>query len=394
LFALTPISAQTQEELFDGANIEQSINPLFPILPIIQTALNAHLTWQPEWFLTIPPDSFSLASGKAASIQLEIEGDNNSIFLCEWNDKGQIIQFPLLHETFGGVSFMAALQFNQAGEIAHIRLHGKQKDTTANEDSSAGKTESASEVVIVNEAETFSEIEITIEILETRDGYPLLARIHRNGEYYFAVFEYWNDSASETWYNADGSPQGLLLSEYQRYEHIRHDNTGYHPAGNDRELFQNMFLLAEESIWGNLSSRVTYDYDSWGNISQVNTETLTTSVLYNEDSRPKYLEKTFLEGYISPDAANNLSDEDTYQSFPQKEHFTFQWDEQNLLVSLKESVDNTHANDTITEKRYEYTLDERGNWIERREILMIRQGAYLFPSPGENIRRTIKYINP
>jgi hypothetical protein len=99
----------------------------------------------------------------------------------------------------------------------------------------------------------------------------------------------------------------------------------------------------------------------------------------------------------------------------QNEHLTFQWDERNLLVSLKGNFAST--NETlemsqgpsilrgisvqegsgtdvlhIAEKRYEYDLDDQGNWTEHREIFMIRLGDYLFPSQGLTMRRIIQYI--
>jgi hypothetical protein len=137
------------------------------------------------------------------------------------------------------------------------------------------------------------------------------------------------------------------------------------------------------------------------------------SVLYNEIAQPKYLEKTFLEEYLPFDEKN----EDNNQSFQENKPFlqntnrTFQWDERNLLISVKgnwdstnqnfentiiddQSEDSSNSNENkmiIAEKRYEYSFDDQGNWTERREIIMIREGDYLFPSEGKTIHRTITY---
>jgi hypothetical protein len=41
--------------------------------------------------------------------------------------------------------------------------------------------------------------------------------------------------------------------------------------------------------------------------------------------------------------------------------------------------------------RYEYRFDERGNWIERREIIMLREGGVLIPKAGSICRRRVEY---
>jgi hypothetical protein len=215
------------------------------------------------------------------------------------------------------------------------------------------------------------------------------------------VFQYWGNQdlqnhASETWYNADGTAAGLLVLEYVsiRNAHIR--STRF----SEKDSRTQTLLLTKESLYGNDENLVTYDYDSWGNISQVNAETMNTSVLYNEFSMPKYVEKTYLEGYFNSDVENEV--------IPDPQHFSFQWDERNLLVSIKGNFaidedrnDDENENEnsdssaeySIAEKRYEYILDEQKNWTERREIIMMRKGNYLFPSEGLTIRRTIMYNN-
>ncbi len=362
-FTLLPAAAQTQEELFQSEENETIINPCFPVLPLIQTTLEGTLKWHPDFLPEIPPDSFFLHAGKAESIQLEIGSEH---FICEWNDAGQLVQFPLLNGTLIDGQGSASVHFNQAGEIEHITLKGSvQTDTESG-----------------LENETF----IEIEIMEREDGEVSLARIYRDAEYYFVVFQYRSNYVTETWYNADGSPEGLLVLRYTRIRHT--------------ESHTYTLFLMHESIRGNEESRVNYDYDSLGNISNVHSETVNISVLYNDHSMPKYLEKTFLE--------NSSPGSEGIPPAEKNEHVTFQWDERDLLVSLKGNFEDMiretqdeNASDTsenavfqIAEKRFEYTLDDQGNWTERNEILMIRQGSYLFPYEGLTIRRTIQYSIP
>ncbi|MDR2899985.1 MAG: hypothetical protein LBV20_00495 [Treponema sp.] len=370
LLVLAPISAQTQAELSASAETQEIINPCFPILPLIRTALDGKITWNPEMPMEIPPDSFFLASGKAASIELEIEIDDEAdssveTFVCEWNEHGQLVQFPLLNVNAQESPAMVSVQFNQEGEIAALTLSGKSKAES--------------------ESETEQEITIDIEIMEMLDGEISLARIHRGDAYYFVAFQYWNNFVSETWYNAEGNAEGLIGLEY-----VNSRDANLH----DVMPYTNTLVIKKECIWGDIESRVTYDYDSWENISQVNTESMSISVLYNNYFQPEYLERTF-------QVENDLSDAENNQFYLQTEHLTFQWDERNLLVSLKSilnNLDDSSSDETdensIAEKRYEYTLDDHGNWTERREIIMMRLGSYLFPSDGLSVRRNIQYIIP
>ena len=69
-----------------------------------------------------------------------------------------------------------------------------------------------------------------------------------------------------------------------------------------------------------------------------------------------------------------------------------QWDEKGLLVNLRREDENPEqAEVSPLDTRYEYTLDWKGNWIERREIPRVRRFGVLFTSPGLTIRRTIVY---
>ncbi len=349
LLPLAPCAAQTREasSIETEDEIEQIINPAFPIYPIIKTSIDGSLTWNPLWPLEIPPDSFSLERGKAASIELDMGFVTDETFFSQWNESGRLVQFPLLNTASDKNLFTASVQYNNTGEIENIQLKGVIE----------GEDEA-------EEAESKIETSIEIEILETKDEKPSLARICFEGEYYFVIFHYWSDSVLETWYDAEGNALDTFQLDYFR----THTKT---------------LILSEESLLGNPENRISYEYNSWKNISALDSPFLNISVLYNDHARPKYLERTI---QIEIDPSNE--DEENGQMEKRKSHLDFQWDERNLLVVLKENCD-----DAVSEKRYEYTLDEKGNWTERREIIMIRRGAYLFPSEGLVIRRGIQYID-
>jgi hypothetical protein len=69
-------------------------------------------------------------------------------------------------------------------------------------------------------------------------------------------------------------------------------------------------------------------------------------------------------------------------------NFSLQWDEANFLVRIRGEPENSGS---FVDYRYEYELDEKGNWIERRETRMIRAFDLLVPSPGITIKRVLEY---
>ena len=330
-FTVSPARAQVLEDVPRNEDAPAA-NPCFPVLPLIKTAAGGELAWRPEWALHIPPDAFTIRSGKVSSINIKTDTGN---YTCEWDSSGRLVTFPALtglpltEEEYPGT---VSVRFNKSGEAVNLEISGGSP--------------------------------VQVEIIEMKDGEPALARINRDGEYFFVVFHSWNNFVSETWYTADGSAQGLLTAEYIR-------------------LNKKSVIIMEESISGAYSQKITYDYDSWGNISQVNAGGLVISALYNRNAWPRYVERRYTP--IPGDEALSSGEE----SAPTREHRSYQWDERDLLVSLKGSLE-----DQVAEILYEYSFDSRGNWTERREVKMIRRDGYLFPSPGVAVQRDIEYLTP
>jgi hypothetical protein len=118
-------------------------------------------------------------------------------------------------------------------------------------------------------------------------------------------------------------------------------------------------------------------YNNEGLISRMEEAGLTLSALYTERKMPRYLERPVVGGPELPDGIETAAG-----------RYNFQWDEAGRLVRLSgNSLDC----------RYEYTLDSRGNWTERREIIyesmdsMDGEEKWLIPVGVETIRRLILY---
>ncbi|MDR2103066.1 MAG: hypothetical protein LBP42_03065, partial [Treponema sp.] len=112
-----------------------------------------------------------------------------------------------------------------------------------------------------------------------------------------------------------------------------------------------------------------WDYDSGGNFTAIRGSGSVYSALYDRRGLPRYWKRR-------PSA-------ETFESL------TLQWDERGFLVRIS-GVSGAEDEEPV-DFRYEYSLDERGNWTERREIRMLRRFGVFFPGPGFTVKRLITY---
>jgi hypothetical protein len=214
---------------------------------------------------------------------------------------------------------------------------------------------------LVREFRIDGEVPVLIEVLEYAEDplfpvpVPSRTRIFRGEEVCFAVLAYKGRGFSETWFDAEGG--GLAFWE------------------------ADFILLGRESRPRRLEGTVPdggifeeWDYDSGGNTTALrfrgNPDAEEAySALYNQRGLPRYWER-----WPSPELP---------------ESYVLQWDEGGLLVRLSGSSGPGEGD--LVDLRYEYTLDERGNWTERREIRMLPHFGVLFPAPGVTVKRIIDY---
>jgi hypothetical protein len=364
----------------------------FPLIPILETISAGEISWRPDWPVEMPPDLFAV-SGEARSLTVTVEfpaaeeadpagpGPSDSANAAESADTayssepanrfeyllardgaGRLMDFPFFMD--GGFS-QIGVNYDERGRIAGLAIS----------------------------APVFRRIEFMEYDDET--GLPVLARLNAGGigaaddadsggDWFFAVLEYRGVSASETWYDPAGT--GIAVYNYR-----------YNLRDGKRRLSSFVDFLAGES------RTEEYHYDSWDNLTGIGRVSRggVYSAVYREN-RPQYWRRPLPLPPAAGDTAagdaavseNAAASEDAAMGDPSSGEipwrFIFQWDERGLVTNLLGYPDDENTGGAW-DARYDYTLDGKGSWTERREIRMIRRGDYLFPRAGVLISRKIDH---
>ncbi|MDR3167378.1 MAG: hypothetical protein LBT93_05495, partial [Treponema sp.] len=215
-----------------------------------------------------------------------------------------------------------------------------------------------------------------IEFLRGDDSPLCITRITQGEGVFFGVIQ-GGDSAlagdGETWYDREGE----ALAVFTYLSGTSGEGPGFRYIKNQNDAGE---------------TETTYYHDGFGNISGVDSPLGSFSAGYIREGRPRYGERRVL---LQPVPAEGEGEEEPVPSeFYQS--YTFQWDEGGFLVRITGTpgpgaeTGDSGDGDPV-DFRYDYTLDERGNWIERREIRMIPRLGMLIPRPGSRVTRTIVY---
>ncbi|MDR2632433.1 MAG: hypothetical protein LBC51_02275 [Treponema sp.] len=298
-----------------------------PLGPMLLFTLQKDIPWRPDWDISIPPDAFTLRAGKAAAITLVLE---EAEYRACWK-KGALVEFPVCLE----------------GSFAQIRQ----------------MPQDAKSLTI-----TWQDSAWNLECIRQETPSRVVARLSSGEQVYFLAFQSDSGGISETWYDPEGNALGFFNSR-SRY------------AGEDPHI------RSLVSHTGGEESSEWYEYDSFGNVSEILAARGRFSALYyqknQQTSYPRYWERPVPESAL-PGAAG---EEPVMTGAMQR--YTLQWDERGFLAAMLPGSDAKP--ETAVAFRYEYTLDRRGNWTERQEIRMIPRLGVLIPSPGLTIKRRITY---
>jgi hypothetical protein len=178
-------------------------------------------------------------------------------------------------------------------------------------------------------------------------------RVNLGGLWYLALVREEGPALSETWYDGAGNFAAWYRARF----------SGEGPARQIRSL---------ESRIGEIRGREQYDLDSGGRITREEAPRGLFSAQYR-NGRPVYWNRAPAEapgGAEAPDGAGI---------------YILQWDERGLLTAVRPQGGGEG------EFRYEYTLDERGNWTRRQDTEMTGLEDLLFPLFRGQYERRIGY---
>ena len=198
-----------------------------------------------------------------------------------------------------------------------------------------------------------------LEFLEYRNSFPYLVRASRPDVWYFIYFSGTIDEILETWYDVEGNFLGAFA-----FSLIEINNEKRVSAMRD---------------YLDTDSNTEYFYDSRGLLTETTGPLGVYKVLYFREDLPRYWDRQPVgetDGWVG--------------------EFAFQWDDTGFIPRA-----SGEAADAPFDYRYEYTVDERGNWVERRVIQMIYQQGILQPGllqsgllapwPGLTYKRILEY---
>jgi hypothetical protein len=313
--------------------------PAFPLFSLLETASSAGEgigLWRPDWPPEFPPDAF-MFTGEAAAVTI---GEDRFVMS---RDEGTA-EFPFLLE---GSLVQARVIYGGSG-IGEITLEGaRSPDAAARQTPEAGPEKGEP---------------VKLEVLEYGEAYPALVRVYRDGVYSFVLFRQGGSFVSESWYDEAGA--ALCFYEYQL----------------SRDPGARVICLKTMSAGG--ETRTWYQYDSRFLLTGISGPEGDFSVNYYRQDLPRYWER-------KPAAGSGAAEADASpEAADPGRHYSLQWDEAGFLVRVSGSAEGSGE---FTDYRYEYTLDERGNWIERREYRMSRSFGLLSASPGTKVTRVLKY---
>jgi hypothetical protein len=305
--------------------------PPFSVTTLLTSARSAGLSWSPDWPLDIPPDAFRLNRGDFSAITLIGPGGELSL---RRGPGGVWGEFPLLLD---GAFFPVRTRFDAAGSITGFTLNVEppwEIEFLPGGGFLTARVTPGASGDVSDEAGTGE---------ETGGGAA-------PGGPYFVVLSGDAPRFSETWFDKEGAALAVF-------------------SGESRFLGDARRVVRRERRDRTGAFAESFDYDSGGNISALTAGESRFSALYAPENYPRYWERLF----------------------PQDEGlYLIQWDQRRRAVRMTLRR-KAGAEEGPVAFRYEYADDARGNWIERREIPLIRRYGSLVPAPERLTLRRIEY---
>jgi len=290
----------------------------FFLLPLLETVFSGNINWRPDWPSDIPTDAFlTIGNRRTRIIELSNETDT---FLLRRNREGRLAEFPFFYK-YGYAQVTA--DYSASGCVSAMTVSIK------NFASQDGDDQSEEETWNIN----FSADFLPYSELSKGGSFPSVT-VSSGDTVYFVFFFESPAFLTETWYDKDGNMLVFCKSPV------------YVENGAWRITSMQIFESPDPRF-------IDYFYDSYGNISQVNSDDSSLSAIFME-KRPVLWQDTDMK-------------------------YEFQWDNRRTLSVTRASGE---TEDSFTEYRYEYQFDSMGNWIKRSEAAYRIQFGLLTPQPA------------
>jgi hypothetical protein len=327
VFFVSPLYAQINRGNPQAAGI-------FPLALVLEGAEHARDAgaWRPDWPFELPPDAFKVLDGELS--RASIVGEGYSLNLAFGPD-GRVEEFPFM---LTGVMTQVSLEYNDAMEVRELTLAFPSRE----------------EQRLTASVGLPGEEPWKIEFLEHRDSLPVLGRGFRLNTWYFIFITWGPNEISESWYDVAGNFLGAYSFPFAN-------------IGQDRRIR----AVQDFSASGR---DMEFHFDSRGLVTETAGVNGFFNVHYFREDLPRYWERRPVTG-DSPGTGN----------------FSFQWDLNGILLRITGDQSANRDSLPAIDLRYEYSFDEWGNWVERREIRMVRALGHLVPTQGTVFIRNLEY---
>jgi hypothetical protein len=257
----------------------------------------------------------------------------------------------ILSVELSGGGYNLSIGLNDSGALAMfpVFLNGEFHQFRASYDS-AGRVGS-----FTVGADGDDPVEVEFLAYENENGQPSLARINGGGEWFFASIQFQNGLIIETWYDVDGNALAVFTTRFVQGLLRSHKAVIRVAATNVED---------DEVVDGNKDDAVNtvntaLDFDSMGNATRID-----------------YGDSVFEAVYAGTEL----------RYWKTQAALALQWDGAGRVVRMT----GTDA-DSALDYRYEYDVDDSGEWTERREFRMTAELDALIPVAGDFFRRQIEY---
>jgi hypothetical protein len=300
---------------------------------------------------------------EGADYAVSKEGALRIVWRPDWPSRLPVDAFRVLsgeisRATIEGEGISLNLSFNPEGLLEEFpfMLNGRMAQVSLVYNEFSEKKEMLLAFPSWDDSNNSDEDTWRLEFLEYRASFPYLVRASSLDVWYFIYFSGTMDEILETWYDVTGNFIGAFafsLIEIDKEKRIGVIRDYRDPGSTE------------------------YFYDSRGLLTEAAGPLGVYKVLYYREDLPRYWERQ----PVGETSAGN---------------FAFQYDEAGFIPRA-----TGESGDGQFDYRFEYTVDERGNWIERRVIQMVYQegilqpgllqSGLLAPSPGFTYRRILEY---